>query len=123
MCCSRRPARASSRRTVSRTRPTASMSENSWQARSARFCTADSTASNGGEIMMMDNWVAGYGLAHWLLFVVMVAVVLYPLGRILRRLGLSPFWSLLVFIPLVNLVSLWVLAFSDWPAERGRERA
>ena len=57
--------------------------------------------------MMMDNWMTGYGLTHWLLLVVMVAVVLYPLGRILRRLGLSPFWSVLVFIPLVNLVSLY----------------
>lgn len=70
--------------------------------------------------MMTDNWpwMTGYGSAHWLLFVVMVILVLYPIGRILRRLGLSPFWSLLVFIPLVNLVSLWVLAFSDWPEQK-----
>ena len=70
--------------------------------------------------MMIDNWMMGYGVAHWIVFVVMVAVVLYPIGRILRRLGISPFWSLLVFIPLVNLISLWVLAFSNWPAERSR---
>jgi hypothetical protein len=76
--------------------------------------------------MMMDynwTWMTGYGLTHWLVFVVMIAAVLYPIGRILRRLGLSPFWSLLVFIPLVNLLSLWVLAFSDWPGERSRERS
>ena len=68
--------------------------------------------------MMMDNWtwMTGYGLVHWTIFVVMVAIILYPIGRILRRLGFSPFWSLLVFIPLVNLISLWVLAFSEWPA-------
>jgi len=71
--------------------------------------------------MMTDNWMWGttYGLTHWIIFVVMVAVVLYPTGRILRRLGLSPFWSLLVFVPLVNLISLWVLAFSDWPVDEG----
>jgi hypothetical protein len=72
--------------------------------------------------MMMDNWMTGYGLAHWIIFAVMVVIVLYPIGRILRRMGLSPFWSVLVFIPFVNLVSLWVLAFSDWPGERGKER-
>ena len=67
--------------------------------------------------MMMDGWtgMAGYGLGHWLVFVVMVAVVLYPIGRILGRIGLSPFWSFLAVIPLVNLIALWVLAFSDWP--------
>jgi len=67
--------------------------------------------------MMMDNWtwMTGYGLVHWTIFVVMVAIILYPIGRILGCLGFSPFWSLLVFIPLVNLISLWVLAFSEWP--------
>ena len=62
--------------------------------------------------------MTGYGIFHWLIFVVMVAIVLYPLGRTLKRIGLSPFWSLLVFVPFVNLISLWVLAFSEWPVER-----
>ncbi len=72
--------------------------------------------------MMMDNWtwMAGYGFAHWLFFAVMVALILYPIGRILHRLGLSPFWSLLIFIPLVNLIFLWVLAFTDWPVEKNK---
>lgn len=75
--------------------------------------------------MMMDNWtfMTNYGVFHWLIFVAMVAIVLYPLGRILKRIGLSPFWSLLVFVPFVNLISLWVLAFSEWPAERKTERS
>jgi hypothetical protein len=70
--------------------------------------------------MMMDNWMwmTGFGIAHWFFFVVMVAVVLYPVGRILNRIGLSPFWSLLIFVPVVNLIALWVLAFSGWPLER-----
>jgi hypothetical protein len=72
--------------------------------------------------MMIDNWtrMTSYGFGHWLFFAVMVALVLYPVGRILNRLGLSPFWSLLVFIPLVNLILLWALAFSDWPAEKSK---
>jgi len=37
--------------------------------------------------MMMDNWMTGYGLAHWIIFIVMVVLFLYPIGRILRRLG------------------------------------
>ena len=37
--------------------------------------------------MMMDNWMTGYGLAHWIISIVMVVLFLYPIGRILRRLG------------------------------------
>jgi NADH:ubiquinone oxidoreductase subunit 3 (subunit A) len=75
--------------------------------------------------MMMDNWMSmsGFGLAHWFLFVAMVAVILYPVGRVLGRLGLSPFWSLLVFIPIVNLIALWVLAFSEWTSDTTKMRS
>jgi len=44
-----------------------------------------------------------------------MAVVLYPIGRIPDRIGLSPFWCVLAVIPIVNLIALWVLAFADWP--------
>ncbi|HEV8680734.1 MAG TPA: hypothetical protein VGQ90_15265 [Stellaceae bacterium] len=39
-----------------------------------------------------------------------------PVARILRRTGQSAWWSLLVVIPLANLVALWVFAFARWPA-------
>jgi hypothetical protein len=55
-----------------------------------------------------------------LFFIALVAAVLYPLGRILSRIGLSPLWSVLVFAPLVNLAPLWVLATIDWPEQKGR---
>lgn len=71
---------------------------------------------------MMGNWtdMAGYGPGHWLLFAAMIAVFLYPIGRILGRVGLSPFWSILAVIPLVNLIALWLFAFVEWP-ERQRK--
>jgi hypothetical protein len=66
--------------------------------------------------MTMDlTDMGGYGLGHWLAFVVMVALVLYPTGRILGRIGFSPFWSILALVPLANLVALWILAFVGWP--------
>jgi hypothetical protein len=43
------------------------------------------------------------------------ALVLYPIGRILRRIGFSPVWSVLTFVPIVNLIGLRVLALSSWP--------
>ena len=40
-----------------------------------------------------------------------------PLGLILRRLGLSPFWTLLSFLPILGLPALWLLAFIRWPRD------
>ena len=72
---------------------------------------------------MMANWtdMAGYGLGHWLIFAATIAAFLYPIGRILSRVGLSPFWSVLALLPFVNLIGLWMLAFIDWP--EGRRKA
>jgi hypothetical protein len=74
---------------------------------------------------MMDGWMGvaalQYGLVHWVLFIIAVALVLYPVGRIVKRIGFSPFWSVLILIPLVNLIALWVLALTDWPLERQKQ--
>ena len=66
--------------------------------------------------MMGYGMMYGYGPFHWLWFIVVVAVVLYPTGRILSRMGFSPLWSVLAFVPILNLVALWVVAFTEWPA-------
>jgi hypothetical protein len=86
-----------------------------------RMAVRDATARwHRGENIMMDNWMmtGGFGLTHGLFFVIMLAVVLYPIGRILNRLGLSPLWSVLAVIPFINLIAVWVLAFADWPEYR-----
>lgn len=67
---------------------------------------------------MMGYWMYGYGPFHWFWFIVMIAVVVYSAGRILSRLGFSPLWAILMFIPVVNLILLWILAFTDWPGRR-----
>ncbi|MBN9553492.1 MAG: hypothetical protein J0H61_02265 [Alphaproteobacteria bacterium] len=66
---------------------------------------------------MMDGWIMwNYGWDHWMAFAVIAAILLYPIGRILGRMGLSPFWSIVMFIPVLNLIALWVIAFADWPS-------
>jgi hypothetical protein len=51
----------------------------------------------------------------WIVFAV-IAVV--PFWRICTRVGHSPALSLLVVIPLVNLIFIYYLAFGDWPIDR-----
>lgn len=48
--------------------------------------------------------------------VLLWTLVVIPAWRILSRLGFSPWWSLLAFVPVVNLVALWRLAFIKWPS-------
>jgi hypothetical protein len=55
----------------------------------------------------------------WLMPIIMplLAIVLLgvPVASILHRAGRSRWWTLIVFIPLLNLIGLWVFAFSRWP--------
>lgn len=43
--------------------------------------------------------------------------------RILKKAGFSPWFCLLMFIPLVNLVMVWVFAFTTWPALQEKKDA
>jgi hypothetical protein len=70
--------------------------------------------------MMFGHDMMGYwSVWHWIIFGLSVALILFPVGRILGRLGFSPFWSVLALIPLVNLVALWVLALAPWRRDTG----
>jgi hypothetical protein len=59
----------------------------------------------------------------WLMPIVMpvLAIVLVgvPVASILHRAGRSRWWTLIAFIPLINLIGLWLFAFSRWPAVEG----
>jgi hypothetical protein len=46
-------------------------------------------------------------------------IAIIPFWRICQRIGWSPWLSLLMALPLVNLIFLYFLAFSAWPSQRG----
>ena len=46
-------------------------------------------------------------------------VAIIPFWRICTRVGYSPWLSLLVAIPLVNIIFIYFLAFSEWPSQKG----
>jgi uncharacterized membrane protein YhaH (DUF805 family) len=59
------------------------------------------------------------GIALFLPLLFILPILLIPVARILRRTGHSRWWCLLGFIPFVNLIGLWVLAYVPWPAIDG----
>ena len=65
---------------------------------------------------MMQDEMSGFGL-FWMLF--FLVLVLLPFWRICTKAGYSGWLSLLLLIPLANLIFLYFLGFSDWPSLRG----
>lgn len=64
---------------------------------------------------------AGFAVLQLLIFVITVAIVIIPFWKIYAKAGFSKWLSLLMIVPLVNLIVLYVVAFSTWPAHRGGE--
>ena len=55
---------------------------------------------------------------HSLIFLIELVIFIVGLvagGRILRRLGYSPWWVLLALVPIANVVGLWMLSSAVWP--------
>jgi len=60
-------------------------------------------------------------LVHWIIVLIILLVYLLPIIKILQKAGYSGWWCILLFIPIVNIVFLWIFAYSDWPSLRGAQ--
>lgn len=53
---------------------------------------------------------------HLVAMAIIAVLAIFPLFRIITRTGHSGWWSLLAFVPGLNWICVWVLAFVRWPA-------
>jgi len=69
----------------------------------------------------MHGWGFGFGPLGGL---IMGLLVLLPFWQLFTKAGYSGWYSLVMLVPGLNVVALYVLAFSDWPSLRslGRRR-
>lgn len=58
----------------------------------------------------------GISIWQFVLLAILIVIYIWLPVRILRRAGYSGWWVILGIIPLVNVVMIWVFAFSTWPA-------
>ncbi|TGG89973.1 hypothetical protein E4656_19745 [Natronospirillum operosum] len=65
-------------------------------------------------MMSWETEWAGHGIG----MLIMLVIVLLPFWRITKKAGFSGFWSLLMFVPLANILFLYYLAFARWPNAR-----
>ena len=71
--------------------------------------------------MMYDRYdMMVFSPVHMLLVGLLLII---PFWQLFSKAGYSGWWSLLMVVPLVNLVALYVLAFSNWPALKRRTDA
>jgi hypothetical protein len=57
-------------------------------------------------------------MAQQIVLLVYSFAIVIPFGQLLRRVGLSRWWLLLAFVPLINVIALWVFAYVRWPKDR-----
>lgn len=67
-----------------------------------------------GAMMRMGGWFG----AHGLILLLWAAVIILPFWKIFSKAGFSGWLSLLLLVPVVNLIVLYVIAFARWPARR-----
>ena len=52
----------------------------------------------------------------------LVVIALIPYWRIFGKAGFAPALSLLMIVPLVNIIMLYFLAFAEWPSLRQTQK-
>jgi uncharacterized membrane protein YhaH (DUF805 family) len=57
-------------------------------------------------------------IVHILIVIAVLVLYFLPIVKILQKAGYSGWWSLIVLVPLVNIIMFYVFAFADWPALR-----
>ena len=62
------------------------------------------------------------GLVSGLVSLFSLIIVLPPVTQILHRAGYSRWHALFLFVPLINLVGLYMFAFGKWPVEETAHR-
>jgi hypothetical protein len=58
-------------------------------------------------------------IAAGIVFLLCIPIYLIPYWKIFSKAGFSGWLSLLMFVPLANLIVLYVVAFSQWKTKPG----
>jgi uncharacterized membrane protein YhaH (DUF805 family) len=60
--------------------------------------------------------MGGLGMRELVVVVALFVAVLRPYARIFSRAGYSPWICLLMIVPLINIITIWIFAYAEWPA-------
>lgn len=65
--------------------------------------------------------MGSFSVWHWLIVIFFWIIVFgWPLVKVIRKAGFSGWWVVLAFLPIINIIALWVFAFVSWPNQSRR---
>ena len=70
----------------------------------------------------MGGHLGGLSVFHFILVIVVLVLYFVPIVKVLQKAGYSGWWSLIVFVPLVNIIMFYVFAFANLPVLRNDAR-
>lgn len=53
-----------------------------------------------------------------LVYVAILVVMIIAYAKIIGKAGYSPWWVLMMFVPIGNIIVFFMFAFSEWPIQR-----
>lgn len=60
----------------------------------------------------------GLGLPEFIIMAIIGAVIVLPNWKIFSKAGFSGWWSLLMIVPVINILLEYYLAFAEWPVHK-----
>lgn len=67
--------------------------------------------------------MGSFSIWHWLVAFPVLIFLQIPAYWVIKRSGQSRLQFVLTFIPLINLVWLWIFAFGQWPSLKDNKKA
>jgi membrane protein DedA with SNARE-associated domain len=62
--------------------------------------------------------MGSFSIFHWLIALIWCVIFIFPAWKIATKAGFPGALSLLMLIPVVNIILIWVFAFIKWPVEK-----
>ena len=58
------------------------------------------------------------GIIFYILLAILFMVIMWAGAKILQKAGFQPLLVLCLLIPVVNVIAIWVFAFTNWPNKK-----
>lgn len=65
-----------------------------------------------------ERIMAYFSILHWLLMLFSIGIILIPCWRIVQKAGFSGVYSLLLFVPVANIIAVWIFSLVEWPVQK-----
>lgn len=81
--------------------------------------TGSSDGRSGAGFLFKGCNMGNMSIWHWLVVLIFYVIgIMIPVGKVLSKAGRSPIWCVFAIVPVLNIILLWVFAFSSWPSQR-----